>query len=82
MIIKYNRLFTTHCLNITIKKTNRILFYSITGIAYSIASPVIKLILHKPGGRRSLAFIPPNNQSVSSIMSAVCEYLNQKKVFF
>ena len=48
-------------------------------MGYSITSPVNKLILHKPGGRRSLAFIPPSNQSVSSIMSAVCEYLTNKQ---
>ena len=48
---------------------------------YSTASPVIKLILHKPGGRRSFALIPPNNQSVSSIISAVCEYLNEVNDF-
>jgi hypothetical protein len=53
-----------------------------TGIAYSNTSPLIKLILHKPGGLRSLAFIPPNNQSVSLIMSALCEYLKNKKKFF
>jgi hypothetical protein len=54
----------------------------ITGMGYSIASPVIKLILHKPGGLRSLAFIPPNIQRVSSIMSALCEYLKEGKKNF
>ena len=50
-------------------------------MGYSTASPVIRLILHKPGGRRSFAFIPPSNQSVSSIIVALCEYLQNLKAF-
>ena len=77
MIIKYNWLFAAHCLGEEKEGVEWIRLVFLTGIGYSMASPVIKLILHNPGGRRSLALIPPNNQSVSSIMSAVCEYLNK-----
>lgn len=82
MIVKYNRLFLTYCLEYKKRNFNEESFLSLlsplTGIIYSTTSPLIKLILHKPGGLRSLAFMPPNNQSVSSIILALCEYLKGK----